>query len=92
MWRGRTAAVRCAPVLWVALDLEEYDYHKGSHSLVRATEATVEERIPPRIRIRENALLELPHVMILIDDKKKTVVESGAQYCKPENLLYDSSL
>lgn len=74
------------------IDLEEYDYHKGSHSLVRATEATVEERIPPRIRIRENALLELPHVMILIDDKKKTVVESGAQYYKPENLLYDFTL
>ena len=60
------------------IDLEEYDYHKGSHSLVRATEATVEERIPPRIRIRENALLELPHVMILIDDKKKN---SGGIRC-----------
>ena len=51
------------------IDLEQYDYHKGSTSLVRATEATVVERIPPRIRVIENAQVELPHIMILIDDK-----------------------
>lgn len=58
-----------------AIDLEEYDYHKGSRSLVRATEATVAERIPPRVKIRTNAPLELPHIMILIDDKDNTVIE-----------------
>lgn len=58
-----------------AIDLEEYDYHKGSTSKVRATEATVPERIPPRLKIRENASLELPHIMILIDDELKTVIE-----------------
>ncbi len=57
------------------IDLEEYDYRKGSTSQVRATEATVVERIPPRIKIRSGALLELPHIMILIDDENKTVVE-----------------
>lgn len=57
------------------IDLEEYDYHKGSKSAVRATEATVVERIPPRIKVRRGAPIELPHIMILIDDDKKTVVE-----------------
>lgn len=57
------------------VDLEEYDFSKGSQSLVRATEGTVLERIPPRVRIRENASLELPHVMLLIDDKEKKIIE-----------------
>ena len=57
------------------IDLEEYDYSKGSTSAVRATEATVVERIPPRIKVRRGAAIELPHIMILIDDDKKTVVE-----------------
>ena len=55
------------------IDLECYDYNKGSQSLVRATEGTVLERIPPRVKIRENAKLESPHILILIDDVKKTV-------------------
>ncbi len=58
-----------------AIDLEEYDFHKGSTSLVRATEATVIERIPPRIKVRKSAKIELPHIMILIDDREGTVVE-----------------
>lgn len=57
------------------IDLEEYDYSKGSSSAVRATEATVVERIPPRIKVRRGAAIELPHIMILIDDDMKTVVE-----------------
>jgi hypothetical protein len=67
---GRT---RCGLVL--AIDLERYDYSAGSKSLIRATEGTIIERIPPRIRIRENAPLELPHVMLLIDDRDETVIE-----------------
>ena len=51
------------------IDLERYDYSVGSTSAVRATEATVLERIPPRMAIREAAVYELPHVMLLIDDK-----------------------
>ncbi|MDE6732460.1 MAG: DUF1015 domain-containing protein [Oscillospiraceae bacterium] len=58
-----------------AVDLEMYDYNKGSKSQVRATEATVKSRIPPRVKIRMNAPLELPHIMILIDDPKCTVIE-----------------
>lgn len=57
------------------IDLEEYDFSKGSNSQVRATEATVIERIPPRIKIRDGASLELPHIMILIDDENNTVIE-----------------
>lgn len=57
------------------VDLECYDYRKGSQTLIRATEGTVLERIPPRVRVRENASLELPHIMLLIDDAERTVIE-----------------
>lgn len=57
------------------VDLECYDFAKGSQSLIRATEGTVLERIPPRVRVRENASLESPHIMLLIDDSKQTVIE-----------------
>ena len=58
------------------VDLEDYSYEIGSQTLIRATEKTVIERIPPRMKVRENALLELPHIMILIDDEKKDIIES----------------
>lgn len=61
--------------LILSVDLERYDFSKGSQSLIRATEGTIIDRLPPRIRIRENAQLELPHIMILIDDADKTVIE-----------------
>ena len=57
--------------LVVALDLECYDYSKGSTTLIRATEGTIVERIPPRLKIRDGALLELPHILVLIDDEKE---------------------
>lgn len=57
------------------IDLEQYDYTKGSKSPVRATESTVASRIPPRVMIRMNAPLELPHIMILIDDPECSVIE-----------------
>ena len=57
-----------------AIDLEQYDFNKGSTSQVRATEATVVERIPPRLKVRQGAPLELPHIMILIDDPDDTVM------------------
>lgn len=74
------------------IDLEEYDYSKGSTSLVRATEATVLERIPPRIKVRENAGIELPHIMILIDDEDKTVIEPIGERTDSMELLYDTQL
>ncbi|MDE5757180.1 MAG: DUF1015 domain-containing protein [Allobaculum sp.] len=51
-----------------ALDLEEYDYHCPSNSSIRATEATILERIPPRARIRKEAILEFPHILLLQND------------------------
>lgn len=59
-----------------AIDLEEYDYSKGSTTRVRATEKTVVERIPPRLKVRRNALIELPHIMILIDDPMHDIIEA----------------
>jgi len=58
-----------------AVDLCAYEYTRGAQSLIRATEATVTERIPARTTIRRDAPIELPHVMMLIDDREKTVVE-----------------
>ncbi len=61
--------------LVVSLDLERYDFSPGSTSLVRATEGTVMERLPVRVRIRSRASIELPHIMVLIDDPGMTVIE-----------------
>lgn len=57
------------------VDLTDYDYRPGSRALIRATEQTVEERIPPRVAIRRDAPLELPHVLLLMDDPAHTVIE-----------------
>lgn len=75
-----------------AVDLEEYDYSKGSASQIRATEATVTERIPPRIKVREKAPIELPHIMILIDDEKKALIEPLAEHKDDMKKLYDFEL
>lgn len=75
-----------------AIDLEQYDYSKGSVSPVRATEATVPERIPPRVRIRRGAAVELPHIMILLDDTKKTVIEPLAEQKEKMQQVYDTEL
>ncbi len=74
------------------IDLEDYDYKKGSVSPVRATEATVVERIPPRIAVRRGAELELPHIMILIDDDTKTVIEPMALLKEKLSKVYDFKL
>jgi hypothetical protein len=59
--------------LMVCLDLEHYDYNKGSQTLIRATEGTILDRLPPRIKIREQALLECPHILVLFDDPTNSV-------------------
>ena len=74
------------------VDLEDYSYEKGSQTLIRATEGTVLERIPPRVRVRENAKLELPHVMLLIDDEKKEIIEGLTDKVSSEDLVYDFDL
>lgn len=71
----QTAEVPSRKGLMVALDLEAYDYNQGASSLIRATEGTILDRLPPRIRVRKNAPIELPHIMVLIDDPGQTVIE-----------------
>lgn len=78
--------------LIMALDLENYDYHKGSSTLIRATEGTILERIPPRMRIRRGAQLELPHILVLIDDPDHTVVEVAQKNLSSLEPLYDFEL
>lgn len=74
------------------LDLEKYDYHVGTDAPVRATEATVKERIPVRVGIREGASLESPHVMVLMDDPKKQLLEALYEECMSFEKLYDTEL
>ena len=74
------------------LDLEEYDYSKDSVSPIRATEGTIESRLPVRVQVREGAALEMPHVMVFIDDPENTVMGqlSDNKHLLPE--LYDFDL
>ena len=73
------------------IDLEKYDYSAGSKSAVRATEATVVERIPPRCAIRSSAEIELPHILVLIDDKYG-VFDKAKELSKSAEALYDFDL
>ncbi len=73
---GRTTAAGVTRWgLMLALDLEAYSWAADSRTPIRATEGTILDRLPPRVRIRENAALELPHIMVLIDDPGRTVIE-----------------
>ena len=74
------------------VDLMTYDYRKGAQSLIRATEATVAERIPARTTIRRDAPIELPHIMMLIDDREKSVVEPLAAIKDTLPVAYDHDL
>ncbi len=75
-----------------AIDLEEYDFSRTSSSLIRATEGTVVERIPPRLKIRENAVMELPHIMILIDDPEDSVISPIRAKKDELEIAYDTPL
>lgn len=74
------------------IDLADYEYEKGATTLIRATEGTVLERIPPRVAVRRDAPLELPHVMLLIDDPARTVIEPLALLTKESDTAYDFDL
>jgi len=78
--------------IMLALDLEQYDYSDGSKSLIRATEGTILERIPPRLRVRRNAKLELPHILVLIDDPEKQVIEPLTEKLGQWETVYDLTL
>jgi len=70
------------------VDLEQYSYEKGSETPIRATEGTVLSRIPPRMAVRRGAAIELPHIMVLIDDPEKTVIEPLAEGKRRMHLDY----
>ncbi len=72
----------------LAIDLEAYDFKAGSKALIRSTEATILERIPPRVKIRQNAPIELPHVMLLYNDSQNKVLSSVER----GEVLYDFTL
>ena len=78
--------------LMLAIDLEQYSYEPGNQAPIRASEATIVARIPPRLKIREHALIEIPHVLLLLDDKAGQVIEY--LYRKRSNfpLIYDFEL
>jgi len=74
------------------IDLTKYDYLPNSDAEIRATEKTVISRIPPRVEIRKNAPLELPHIMLLIDDPENTVIEPITKRANALEKIYDFSL
>ena len=76
------------------LDLEQYSYEKGSGTPIRATEGTVLSRIPPRMKVRKNAPIELPHIMVLIDDPDKKIIEPllSKESKKQMQMIYSATL
>ena len=75
-----------------AVDLEEYQYSKKSEALIRSTEGTIEERIPPRLKIRKDASVEFPHIMILFDDEKREILEKLYENRANLQKVYDFEL
>ena len=88
----RTCGSACRWGLMAALDLDRYSWEKGSTSLIRATEGTILSRIPPRKKIRKDAPLEIPHIMVLISDKEKSVIEPLAAQSGKLEKVYDFEL
>jgi uncharacterized protein (DUF1015 family) len=70
-----TPEVKARRGLVVAVDLEEYSFERGSTPLIRPTEKTIPERLPPRIAIRKGAVVELPHIILLVDDPGRSIIE-----------------
>ncbi len=88
----RTSLGKLRRGLMIALDLENYNYNKGSRTLIRATEGTILDRLPPRMRIREGAILEIPHILVLIDDPGCSVIDPITAEAASLPLLYDFDL
>ena len=78
--------------LIAALDLEQYDFTEGADSLIRATEGTIIDRLPPRIKIRQDALIEIPHILVLIDDPEMSVIAPINKSSNAIELIYDFNL
>ena len=88
----KTAYNRTRKGLVTAIDLESYEWKPFSKALVRATEATIVERIPPRMEIRRGAPIESPHIMLLVNDSEKSLVEACGNEAKKSAPLYDTDL
>jgi len=88
----RTSLSKLRRGLMLALDLENYDFNKGSQTLIRATEGTILDRLPPRMRIREGAILELPHILVLVDDPDCSLIDPISAATDQMPLLYDFDL
>lgn len=78
--------------LMVALDLEKYEYGPESRTLIRATEGTIMSRIPPRKLIRKDAPLEFPHILVLINDAKRSIIEPLVLFAKTQEKIYETDL
>jgi hypothetical protein len=78
--------------LIIAIDLDQYDWRKGSQTLIRATEGTIESRIPPRMEVRRGAPLETPHILLLIDDVEDMMMSVITKLMRGAPYAYDSPL
>lgn len=81
---------RCGLVC--AIDLEAYEWKPGNTALIRATEATIASRIPPRKAIRDGAPLESPHIMLLVNDSERILIEEAGKRAKKQKPAYDGDL
>ncbi len=96
--KGFILTVRSTPFverrigLMATIDLEEYEYSQKSESLIRATEGTIEERIPPRLKIRKDADVEFPHIMVLYDDENREITETLYKNREKYKKVYDFTL
>jgi hypothetical protein len=82
----------CRRGLIIAIDLDAYDWKAGVRSLIRATEGTVPERLPPRVDLRRGAALETPHILVLIDDRDDTLLPALGSRAKRSGPLYKTPL
>ena len=88
--RTTTSGVRKG--LITALDLEQYDYSKDAKTLIRATEKTVEDRLPARVGIKREASIDIPHIMVLINDKDNVLMNALSKMTEEEKPFYDFDL
>jgi uncharacterized protein (DUF1015 family) len=78
--------------LIVSIDLDQYEYSEHTDALIRATERTVVSRIPPRVKIRQDAIIEIPHVLVLVDDRDLKIIENLYDKKDTFKKIYDFEL
>lgn len=88
----RTINAKTRKGILLCLDLEQYDFKGNTNVLIHPTEGTVIDRLPPRIKVREGAVLELPHILVLIDDSNHTVIDAVTKAKSNLKKLYDFEL